>query len=193
MSGAERRAAILTAAMRVFSAGSYASATTAAIAREAGITEPVLYHHFKGKADLYSACLDLAWLEIHTRWEEALDAEPDPARWLPLMAVVGFAHDDEREGGRMWLHAITDIADDPRARPRVVTFTRDLHEYIAGVLARAQEAGGVRAELDPRAEAWIFLGIGALRALSRRLDGVADADFPSVLASRHAWYGLEGN
>lgn len=189
MSAAERRASILEAAMLVFSRGSYASATTAAIAREAGITEPVLYHHFKGKADMYSACLDATWEDIRSRWDAILEDEPDASRWLPRVAEAGFAAlEEERDASRLWLHAMTDVAEDPKAKPRVVAFTRDLHEYVTAMLERAQQAGGVGKELDPRAEAWVFLSIGVLRALSRRLDGVADADFPAILAARHDWY-----
>ena len=46
LSASERRQAIVDAALRVFSEGSYAGATTAQIAREAGISEPILYRHF---------------------------------------------------------------------------------------------------------------------------------------------------
>lgn len=189
MTGPERRQSILDAAMRVFSRGSYGSATTAAIAREAGITEPVLYHHFKGKADLYSACLDEAWRELRDRWDAVLEEEADARRWPSRLAEVGFAAlDDEQDASRLWLHAITDLAEDPKAKPRVVGFTRDLHDYVAAALARAQERGGIAPHLDARAEAWVFLSIGVLRALSRRLDGVVDDDFPAILLARQSWY-----
>ena len=42
----ERREAIVRAALKVFTSTSYAGATTAEIAREAGVAEPVLYRHF---------------------------------------------------------------------------------------------------------------------------------------------------
>ena len=56
-----RRLAVLDTACRVFSKSSYRGATTAEIAREAGISEPILYRHFGSKRDLYLACLDEAW------------------------------------------------------------------------------------------------------------------------------------
>lgn len=190
MSATERRESILAAATRVFSRGSYAAATTAAIAREAGITEPVLYHHFRGKAALYGACLEQAWESLRGRWDAILEGEPDPRRWLPRIAEVGFAAlEDEHDASRLWLFAITDLAEDPKARPHVIAFTTEVHRYIAGMLERAQRAGGIAADLDPRAEAWIFLSIGLMRSLSRRLDGIVDADFPAILAARQAWYG----
>ena len=189
MSAAERRASILAAATRVFSRSSYGSATTAAIAREAGITEPVLYHHFKGKAALYGACLVEAWASLKARWETILEEERDPKLWIGKVAEAGFAAlEDEHDAARLWLYALTDLAEDPKARPHVVAFTRDVHEYIADLLRRAQEAGGIAPDLDPRAEAWIFLSIGIMRSLSRRLDGIVDADFPAILAARQAWY-----
>ena len=55
---------MLDTACRVFSRSSYRGATTAEIAREAGISEPILYRHFGSKRDLYLACLDEAWREL---------------------------------------------------------------------------------------------------------------------------------
>ena len=46
---AERKAAVLDCACGIFSSGSYRGTTTAEIAREAGVTEPVLYRHFASK------------------------------------------------------------------------------------------------------------------------------------------------
>ena len=56
-----RRQAVLDTACRVFSRSSYRGATTAEIARAAGVSEPILYRHFGSKRDLYLACLDESW------------------------------------------------------------------------------------------------------------------------------------
>src|SRR6185436_2135822 len=76
LSGEERRQAVLETARRVFSASSYRGATTAEIAREAGISEPILYRHFGSKRDLYIACLDEAWRVFRELAEEALAEDP---------------------------------------------------------------------------------------------------------------------
>ena len=67
---------MLDTACRVFFETSYRGATTAEIAREAGITEPILYRHFGSKRDLYLACLDEAWRSFREFAEEALADEP---------------------------------------------------------------------------------------------------------------------
>src|SRR5215470_16005702 len=69
----ERRQAIIDAAVRVFSEGSYARATTAQIAREAGISEPILYRHFPSKRDLYFACLEDAWTGLRDSLLESME------------------------------------------------------------------------------------------------------------------------
>ena len=61
-----RRAALVDAGLRAFAEGSYAGATTAEIAREAGVSEPILYRHFAGKRELYFACLEEAWARLRT-------------------------------------------------------------------------------------------------------------------------------
>ncbi|HKS44241.1 MAG TPA: TetR/AcrR family transcriptional regulator [Amycolatopsis sp.] len=54
----ERRAQLLAAAQRVFSANGYHSAAMDEIAEQAGVSKPVLYQHFPGKLDLYIALLE---------------------------------------------------------------------------------------------------------------------------------------
>ena len=76
LSAEDRRQAVLDTACRVFFEKSYRGATTAEIAREAGITEPILYRHFGSKRDLYLACLDEAWRQFREFSEEALEKNP---------------------------------------------------------------------------------------------------------------------
>ena len=68
----ERRQALVDAALVVFSRGSYRGTTTAEIAREAGVSEPILYRHFASKRDLYLAALDHVWGRARASWEEIL-------------------------------------------------------------------------------------------------------------------------
>src|SRR5205814_4823108 len=77
LTAVERRQAVLDTACRVFSRSSYRGATTADIAREAGISEPILYRHFGSKRDLYLACLEHAYDELIEVAESARRDDPD--------------------------------------------------------------------------------------------------------------------
>ncbi len=53
------RERILQVAIRAFSELGYEGATTAGIARDAGVTQPLVHHHFGSKEGLWRAAMDL--------------------------------------------------------------------------------------------------------------------------------------
>src|SRR5436190_11731667 len=53
----ERRASIVEAAIRLFAEKGFRGTTTRELAAAVGVTEPVLYEHFRTKSDLYSAII----------------------------------------------------------------------------------------------------------------------------------------
>ncbi|GHF77439.1 AcrR family transcriptional regulator [Amycolatopsis bartoniae] len=83
----ERRAQLLAAAQRVFSANGYHAAAMDEIAEQAGVSKPVLYQHFPGKLDLYIALLESHVDELVGRVEEALASTTDNK--LRVHAAVG--------------------------------------------------------------------------------------------------------
>ena len=189
LSGPERRAAVVETACRVFSKRSYHGSTTAEIARETGVTEPVLYRHFASKRELYLACLDAVWEQVRALWEKALAAEEDPANWLK---AIGKAYLEARAAARivlidLWIQALTEAADDPEIRRALHEQVREVHAFVADVIRRAQEEGGILPERDPDAEAWIFISLGLLSTIDRRLGSLVGDEFDDIIASRRDW------
>lgn len=183
---AERRAALVDAALRVFGEGSYDGATTAEIARAAGVSEPILYRHFQSKRDLYFACLDEMWGRLQEQVERIVAAEPDAREWLFAMprAILKL-----RERGvhpnQLWIQALSEAGEDPEIRRYVRKHIREVHRFLADLYRRSQTAGGLSPGLDADAEAWIGLGIGLLRSVQDRLGGLLTPDdFASILAAR---------
>jgi TetR/AcrR family transcriptional regulator len=184
----ERRAAVLDTACRVFARCSYRGATTAEIAREAGVTEPILYRHFESKQALYLACIESAWQRVRVAWDEAVTREPDPRSWTQAMSDAFFDVAEQRSAvAQLWLRALTESGEDPDIGRYLRRHLRDVHAFVADVLARAQAAGAVAAERDPRAEAWIFIAVGLLTAVAGRLGGLPAHDLARIRASRRAW------
>ena len=58
MTSEERRSAIVQAALRLFAEKGFRGTTTRELAAAVGVTEPVLYEHFRTKRDLYSAIIE---------------------------------------------------------------------------------------------------------------------------------------
>jgi AcrR family transcriptional regulator len=189
LSGPERRAAVVETACRVFAKRSYHGSTTAEIARETGVTEPVLYRHFASKRALYLACLDTVWEQVRALWESTLEGEEDPASWLK---AIGRAYLEARAAAKvvlvdLWIQALTEAADDPEIRRALRDQVREVHGYVAALIRRAQEAGGIIPERDADAEAWIFISLGLLGTIDRRLGNLVGSEFEGVFASRRAW------
>jgi AcrR family transcriptional regulator len=184
----ERRAAVLDSALREFSEGSYRGTTTAAIARVAGVTEPILYRHFASKRELFFACLDESWVRVRELWERAVAEEPDPAHWIRAMAL---AYRDaaglRNVVSSLWIQALAEASEDPEIAGYMTKHLGDVHAFVADVYRRAQAAGGVAEGRVPEAEAWIFLAIALLRAADDRLGGPIDEHFDEIGASRLAW------
>ncbi len=184
----ERRAAVLDTACRIFSKGSYRGTTTAEIARESGVTEPILYRHFSSKRELYLACLDQAWERMRSSWEAAIEADPDPTNWMPSMARSFFEHKEQKVVlSNLWIQALAEASEDPEIRKHLRRNLKEVHDFAAGVIRRCQEAGCVPAERDPDAEAWIFLSLSLLGAIGRRLGGLVEGEFERIRDSRRRW------
>jgi TetR/AcrR family transcriptional regulator len=184
----ERRAAVLDTACRVFARCSYRGATTAEIAREAGVTEPILYRHFASKQALYLACIETAWQRVQAAWDEAVANEPDARAWTQAMAEAFFEFKEQRSAvAQLWLQALTETGDDPEIRRYLRRHLRDVHAFVAEVVTRCQAAGAIPAERDPRAEAWIFVAVGLLTAVAGRLGGLPANDLERIRAARRAW------
>jgi len=187
---AERREALVDTALRVFSEGSYRGTTTAEIAREAGVSEPILYRHFASKRDLYFACIAEAWLRLRTLWDETIASEPDPASWMQIMAKSYICLRDAKSGvvvSDLWMQAVVEAGDDPEVRKFLKRHMREVHDYIAEVISRVQAAGVVNPARDADAEAWISLAGGLLGTIGRRVGLLKDSDFESIRASRREW------
>jgi AcrR family transcriptional regulator len=183
---AERRRALVDAALQVFSEGSYAGATTSDIARTAGVSEPILYRHFDSKRDLYFACLDEAWEQIRERVESQM-SELGPEEGMLSIAPSALRKTNFLLPS-LWMQAITQAGEDEEIRRHVREHMREVHDFLVDLVRRMQEAGAIQRDRDADAEAWIFVAAILLVSIADRLGGVLSAeDFAAILAQRHRW------
>jgi AcrR family transcriptional regulator len=184
----QRKAAVLDCACGIFSSGSYRGTTTAEIARKAGVTEPILYRHFDSKRALYLAVLDESWRRLRELWDKVIEEEEDPTLWVAAIGRAYFEAVDPRlHTANLWIQSLTEASDDPEIRKYLRKHMREVHAYVADLIRRSQETGGVLKDRDPSAEAWIFIAIGLLGTVGRRVGGLVDDDFPKIFSARRKW------
>jgi AcrR family transcriptional regulator len=185
LSADARRKDVLDTACRVFSKSSYRGATTAEIAREAQISEPILYRHFGSKRDLYLACLDEAWRTFREVAEQAM--ADDPSGCLGAIADVYMAKRTRIRMVDLWIQALTEASDDAVIAAALRMQVREVHDFIADVIRGGQARGVVNADRDPVAEAWLFVAGGLLTTMDNRLGGLLGDDLERVRTERRRW------
>lgn len=185
---AERRKALIETAIGVFAEGSYRGVTTAEIAKAAGVSEPILYRHFACKRDLYLAAVESVWCELRSCWDEAIAAEPEPARWLSVISQSYLSLLSRKSLlGDLWVQALSEASQDEELRKYLRRHIREVHAYVVGILRRLQEEDAVLAERDAEAEAWTMLAGGLLATISRRIGVLRDDDLRRIQAARRCW------
>jgi AcrR family transcriptional regulator len=181
----ERRQAVLETACRVFSQSSYRGATTAEIAREAGISEPILYRHFGSKRDLYLACVDHAWEAFRSHAQQLM--EDDPAGCLGAVANAYMIRGKKVRVIDLWIQALNEASDDEVIAAALRKQVREVRDFFAEIIRDGQRRGIVYEDRDPDAEAWVFVAAGLLATMDHRLGGLLGDDLQRVREQRRRW------
>ena len=132
LSAAERKDAVLDAALIEFAEKGYVGTSTEDIAARAGISQPYLFRLFGTKKELYVASVSRCFretLELFQRAAEGLRGEE-------ALHAIGTAYMEQLENDRIWLRAqmhAYSASDDPEIRGVVRAGFGDLVAYVRRV------------------------------------------------------------
>ena len=99
MRGPERREQLLSVARRVFGKAGFHGVSMDEVAKEAGVTKPILYDHFNSKEELYVALLDADAATLEEQVRRALAAPTGNRERIKRSFKVYFDFVDEHAGG----------------------------------------------------------------------------------------------
>jgi AcrR family transcriptional regulator len=144
LTGEERRAAILDAALSVFADRGYHSSSIDDIAREGGVSKALIYEHFASKQDLYAELLEQHAGVLFSSLSEAIS---EAGRSAPARLEVGFdafyRFVEEHRGA--WLMLFRE-ATDPEAVAVLDRITAEVTSFVASVIA--EDPGARRSDDD---------------------------------------------
>jgi AcrR family transcriptional regulator len=191
MSAADRREAILEAALDAFAGAGYHETSLDAVADRAGISKALIYEHFASKRELHRALLERYVHELLARVIDATAAaEPGEARLRSgLEAFLEFV--EERRDA--WRFVFRNVSD-----PEIADAVNRLREEVAVTLAGLMAADAppewtANPELSRETEMIAQELTGAVQALANWWDEHRDVPRERISQSimDFTWIGLE--
>ena len=153
----KRHQEILDAAIRLFNAEGYMGATTAKITKEAGISEPTMYKHFKNKKNLFLACFhsiaDQLLLKYREVYKKNLD---DEIGYLKGVAKAYFDFVAQNPHKSMFIIHMVGYKNDPELDGAFKAFMERTIEGLRRVIESAKKKGKVKSNVDTRLLAGMF-------------------------------------
>lgn len=193
MPAADRRQAILDAALYVFSAAGYHEVSLDDIAARAGISKALIYEHFGSKRELHRALLEGYASELVGTIAAAAEAAASPGEARLRAGVEAFLTfvEERREAWRMvFLNAA-----DPEVADSVDALRDDVARTIAALMA-ADAPPSLRedpVELGVAVEILAQQLVGAVQSLANWWDGHREVPREHLLelVMDFAWVGLD--
>jgi AcrR family transcriptional regulator len=152
---AEKRRAILDAAVRVFARTGFHTSRVGDIAAEAGVAHGLLYHYFSSKEELLATIFRDTWRALLDALREVEESdEPAPEQLRKVAAIVLRTWRREPDLVRV---IVREVARGPQ-------LTREIDEIgqamdaIERIVARGQERGELRSDVEARLAAVILYG-----------------------------------
>jgi AcrR family transcriptional regulator len=152
ISGDERRESILQLTSRAFAERGYDGVRTAELAESAGVSEALIYQHFRTKAELYHAAVERSAEILEERVVQA--AAGDAGIEERLEQAIDTFFKFVSEPGNAWTVLTLNVSD-----PELADYQRDLRARAIGGLAdllatdpRAARSGLERPQLEQLAE-----------------------------------------
>lgn len=161
MSGEERRKLILQSAKRVFARSTYAEASTGELARESGVTEPMLYKHFGSKKGLFLAILREFSPQFLALYQKRL-AKREEKDLLDALEHVVLDYREtinvDPETQRVLFQSVLESSD-PEIGQCLRTNNLAVYQMIHDLVERAQAAGCIDEALNLDAVAWGYMSM----------------------------------
>lgn len=155
----KRKQSIIKAAERCLARKGFYHCTTADIAAAAGITEPVLYQHFRDKNAIVDSMRKHAIEDISEYVTKRVLKRKDPLEGLRECAEAIFDYTlRHRSTMRAYYYSIPELGKGGLRRSPVERLHR-LHSAVSYMLEEAQRMGIAESETDASDFAWSYISL----------------------------------
>src|ERR687895_642985 len=151
----EKRRRILRAAITVFARNGYHASKVSDVATEAGVAYGLVYHYFGSKEQLLDTIFRRTWTNMLEAVEEVEREDASAREQIRAIAhIVLGAWPLDPDLIRV---LIREVARGPQLEQEIDEIGRAF-DALERVVARGQQKGELRADVEPRLAAWILYG-----------------------------------
>lgn len=169
-----RQKEIIEATLELLAENGTQNLTTARIADRVGISEAALYRHFNGKLDIIGSTIEF----VGDRMKREVSTTPESESAMEELKDVFLRHleyIEEHPGNARLLFSDEIHFEDQKLRDLLREVVEDRKKYIQEILARGQDQGEVRSDMDPEGVALMFIGLIQSKVLLWSLSGRDDS------------------
>ena len=159
---AQRKAQLIASATKVFARYGYDGTTTSAIAKTAGVTEPILYRHFKSKQAMFVAIVRQMSRQTLDQWRSVTQNVSDPAEQIAQIAREFPQHVRRLADAYHVIHGALACSRDRKVVGVMREHYEEIEDFFKQIIVKGQKARRFKEDLNPKAPAWqiIHMGIG---------------------------------
>jgi AcrR family transcriptional regulator len=162
LKAAQRREQLIDVATKLFAKTGYEATTTAAIAYAAGVTEPILYRHFKSKQELFVAIVRDVSRHTLEQWQVLIADITDPAEKIRIISAAMTDHMKRLADYYHVLHGALATSRDKKVLAVMREHYQQIEDFFGKIVSDGQKSGVFTKDASAKAAAWqfIFAGIG---------------------------------
>ena len=160
----------MDAAIELFAGRGFRGTTTSALAKAAGITEAILYRHFRSKKQLFMGAVEQVLATVDQEVERQLASHEHPAQALSGLLIY-FQNELRRhpQFGEL-TYSVANELRDPEMRALYLRYQDRILSRIEDAIRGWERDGYVRSSVDARAAAWLILGAHQTLTLMQKCD-----------------------
>lgn len=183
-----RRDQIGKAALKIVGASGVKGLTTAAIAKEVGISEAALYRHFKNKDDILLETLDKLGDGLKEKIEDVMKSDIPCIEKIKSNFILNLEHIETNIGIPRLVFSDQIHIDNEQLREKLLENINGHSKRLETMIATCQGKGSIRSDIEPKAAAIMLLGMIQTLAMRWSLNNFS---FSLTEAGSHLWENYE--
>jgi AcrR family transcriptional regulator len=183
-----RRDQISRAALKIVGLSGVKGLTTAAIAKEVGISEAALYRHFKNKDEILLETLDKIGDGLKEKIEEVMKSDIPCLEKLKANFLLNLEHIENNIGIPRLVFSDQIHIGNEVLREKLLQNINGHSKRLEMMIASCQSKGNIRKDIEPKAAAIMLLGMIQTLAMRWSLNNFS---FSLPEAGNHLWDNYE--